>query len=235
MSETIMRSLNTGYCALVIGASGGIGQALVRQLEMDRRCGRIVCLSRFHDGLELTDEQSVVRAADALKAERFDLIICATGVLTVNGVGPEKALRQVSQSAMMTQFAVNAVGPALILKHFVPLLAKGRRVIVAMLSARVGSINDNVLGGWISYRASKAALNQIVRTAAIEVTRTNPWSLVIAVHPGTVDTPLSAGFSSRQTCMEPKNAAGQILWMLDGLESGHTGGFFAYDGTSIDW
>jgi len=235
MTETLMRSLSHGYSALVLGASGGIGQAFRRQLEMDGGCGKVVCLSRREDGLDVTDEDSVLRAADRLKSESFDLILCATGALTINGLGPERSLRQISQHSMMAQFAVNAVGPALVLKHFVPLLERRKRVIFAVLSARVGSIGDNALGGWISYRSSKAALNQIVHTAAIEVTRANASSLLIAVHPGTVETELSAPFSSGHKRFEPDDAARRILEMLDGLTPDRTGGFFAYDGTAIAW
>lgn len=235
MTEMLMPSLSVGYSALVIGASGGIGQAISRQLERDSNCAKVVRLSRREDGFDVTDENSVSRAADMLKSEEFDLIVCATGALTLDGIGPEKSLRHISQSSMMAQFAVNAVGPALVLKHFVSLLARRERVIFAFLSARVGSIGDNALGGWISYRSSKAALNQIVHTAAIEVTRANPSSLLVAVHPGTVETQLSAPFSSGHKRFEPDDAASRILRMLDGLTPDLTGGFFAYDGTSIAW
>ena len=135
----------------------------------------------------------------------------------------------------MAQFSINSVGPALVLKNFVPLLAKKRRVIFAILSARVGSIGDNVLGGWISYRSSKAALNQIVHTAAIEVTRANALSVLVVMHPGTVETSLSAPFSSGHKRFEPEDAANRILRTLDGLTPDFSGGFFAYDGTSIAW
>lgn len=235
MTDQSMTSLAGGYSALVIGATGGIGHATARQLEMDGRCSKVVRLSRRNDGLDVTDENSVYRAAEALKTEEFSLILCATGALTIDGVGPEKSLRQISQASMMAQFAVNAVGPALILKHFVPLLAKKKRVIFALLSARVGSIGDNALGGWISYRSSKAALNQITHTAAIEVARANPSSLIVAVHPGTVSTSLSEPFSSGRSRSEPGDAANRILHMLDGLEPGDTGKFYSYDGTSILW
>ncbi|KQY12492.1 C factor [Rhizobium sp. Root73] len=231
----MMTSLAAGYSALVIGASGGIGSAMARKLDMDGNCGKFVRLSRREDGFDVTDENSMHRAAEALKAEEFDLIFCATGALTIDGVGPEKSIRQISQASMMAQFAVNAVGPALVLKHFVPLLSKKKRVILALLSARVGSIGDNALGGWISYRSSKAALNQIVHTAAIEISRTNPSSLIVAVHPGTVSTSLSEPFSAGHARSEPDEAASRILRMLDGLKPGDTGKFYAYDGTSILW
>lgn len=235
MTDPLMTSLTAGYSALVIGASGGIGSALTRQLEMDGNCHKVVRLSRREDGFDVTDEDSVHRAAEALKTEEFDFIVCATGALTIDGVGPEKSIRQISQASMTAQFSVNAVGPALVLKHFAPLLARKNRVIFALLSARVGSIGDNALGGWISYRSSKAALNQIARTAAIEISRMNPSSLIVAVHPGTVSTSLSEPFSSGHARSEPDEAASRILRMLDGLEPGDTGKFYAYDGTSILW
>ncbi|MGR9249521.1 SDR family NAD(P)-dependent oxidoreductase [Rhizobium leguminosarum] len=235
MAGRLMKSLEAGYSALVIGASGGIGQAISNCLAADLSCSNLVRLSRREDGLDITDEETVHRAADRLRETAFDLVVCATGALTINGVGPEKSIRQLSQSAMMNQFAANAVGPALILKHFAPLLARKRRIIVAFLSARVGSISDNQLGGWISYRSSKAALNQIVHTAAIEVSRANPASVVVTVHPGSVMTSLSAPFSSGHQRSEPENAAQAVLQALDSLQPANSGGFFAYDGSPIAW
>ena len=235
MTDPLMTSLAAGYSALVIGASGGIGSAVARQLEMDGNCSKVVYLSRREDGFDVTDENSVHRAAVAFKTDEFDLIFCATGALTIDGFGPEKSIRQISQASMMAQFAVNAVGPALILKYFVPLLAKKRRVIFALLSARVGSIGDNALGGWISYRSSKAALNQIVHTAAIEISRMNPSSLIVAVHPGTVSTPLSDTFGSGHRRSEPDEAASRILRVLDRFPPSCSGGFLAYDGSTVPW
>lgn len=235
MAGFLMRSLGAGYTALVIGASGGIGRGLADQFAQDGNCAKVVRLSRRKDGLDVTDEETVISAAVSLASEEFDIILCATGALTIDGVGPEKSIRQISQASMMAQFAVNAVGPALVLKHFVPRLAKRKRVIFAALSARVGSIGDNALGGWASYRSSKAALNQIVHTAAIEVLRNNPASVLVAVHPGSVMTSLSEPFSSGHERLKPHDAATRILRMLDNLEPSDTGRFFAYDGTSIDW
>lgn len=235
MSDALMMSLDVGYRALVIGASGGIGKALADQLAEDGNCEKIVRLSRRADGLDVTDEASVQRVAEGLGRQEFDLILCATGALTIGGVGPEKSIKQISAEAMMAQFALNAVGPALVLKYFAPLLARRRRAIMAFLSARVGSIGDNALGGWISYRASKAALNQIVHTAAIEIARTAPASTIVAIHPGTVKTELSEAFAAGHQRFEPSDAAQRILTTLDGLQSRDTGRFFAYDGTTIPW
>ncbi len=235
MAEGLMTSLDVDYRALVIGASGGIGSALAGQLADDGHCEKLVLLSRRNDGFDVTDEASVAQAAGALANQEFDLILCATGALTIDGAGPEKSIRHISQQAMMAQFALNAAGPALVLKHFVPLLARRRRAIMAFLSARVGSIGDNGLGGWISYRSAKAALNQIVHTAAIEVSRSHPASTIVSIHPGTVRTGLSNPFSSGHSRFEPEEAATQILRTLDGLQPKDTGQFFAYDGTTIPW
>lgn len=229
-----MASLPEGYRALVIGASGGIGAAFAATIEQDTRCGLLQRLSRRVDGLDITDEKSV--EARALKVEGdLHLILCATGALTIDGVGPEKSLKQLSPEAMMKQFALNALGNALLLKHFSPKLARRERSIFAVLSARVGSIGDNRLGGWISYRASKAALNQIVRTASIEVARTHPASLVVALHPGTVATSLTQDYAAGRERMQPLESAGKMLSVLDGLGEDQTGKFFAYDGTPVEW
>ena len=177
--------------ALIIGASGGIGAAFVAALSNDKTYAEVIGLSRSQDGLDLTKEASIERLAD-MQVGEFDLIICATGALEIDGQGPEKTIARLSPATMAQQFQVNAIGPALILKHFSPLLAQARRSVFAVLTARVGSIDDNRLGGWISYRAAKAAANQILRTSAIEITRKRPQSIVVALHPGTVETKLAA-------------------------------------------
>lgn len=234
---TGMTSLPQGYRALVIGASGGIGQGLVDMLLTDRNCGEVTTLSRSRDGFDITSEASIAAAASSLSADgdTFDLVLCATGALTINGKGPEKSLRALSPEAMAAQFALNAIGPALVLKHFAPLLPRQRRAVFGLLSARVGSIGDNRLGGWISYRAAKAALNQIVRTAAIEIARTAPQSVVVALHPGTVETPLTASYAKGHPTMPPEQSASALLGVLDGLQSQDTGSFFAYDGQPVEW
>lgn len=230
-----MKSLGENFRALVIGGSGGVGQALAERLRLQDTCGEVVTLSRTADGLDLLDEESVAAKAGQLADQHFDLIVCATGALTIEGVGPEKTIKQISANAMAAQFAVNAIGPALILKHFTPLLSESKRSAFALLSARVGSIGDNRLGGWISYRSAKAALNQIVRTSAIEIARKRPDAIIVAIHPGTVNTPLSRPFASKQKSTEPSDAATMILATIDGLTSSDTGGFFASDGSRIEW
>lgn len=233
-----MASLRENYRALVIGASGGIGSAIGDALQSDPRCGGVLRLSRRGDpGFDLTDEASVADAAQRIASDvdGLDLIFNATGALTIEGIGPEKALKAIDPQAMMRQFALNAVGPALLLKHFSPLLPRDRRGIFGSLSARVGSIGDNHLGGWISYRAAKAAQNQIVRTAAIEIARTRPLAVVAALHPGTVETGLSVGYRGNHAAVPASEAAVNLLAVLDSLPPEMTGGFFAYDGSAIEW
>ena len=229
-----MTSLPKSYRAIVLGASGGIGSAILRALEADGDCGEVVGLSRSGTGLNMTDEACVVDAAATLSGD-FHLIFCATGALTIEGIGPEKSLRQISPDAMMKQFALNAVGPALVLKHFAPKLARKERALMGFLSARVGSIGDNRLGGWISYRAAKAALNQIVHTASIELSRTHPQAVLAALHPGTVATSLTAAYAAGHTAMAPDESASLLLAVLDNLDPSQTGGFHAYDGSPIVW
>lgn len=227
--------LREGYRAMVVGATGGIGAAICDRLRADARLGDLVMLSRRDDGIDITDEMSVADAATRASGTPFHLIICATGVLTIGDVGPEKSIRQIDPEIMLQQFRINAVGPALVAKHFLPLLDRTSRSIAAFLSARVGSIGDNRLGGWISYRSSKAALNQIVRTTAIELGRTHPGSVVVAIHPGTVETRLSRPYSSGHPTVETSAAALDILSTLDALPPERTGSFVAYDGSTIDW
>ena len=229
-----MTSLPAGYKALVVGASGGIGSAIADALEADARCGDVQRLSRRYDGLDLTHEESVAAAAARL-SDGFHLILCATGGLAIDGIGPEKSLKQIAPEVMMKQFALNAIGTALVLKHFVPLLVRRERALMAFLSARVGSIGDNRLGGWISYRASKAALNQIVRTASVEIARTHPQAVVVPLHPGTVATSLTESYAGGHIRLPPEDSARALLGVLDRLTSEQTGQFFAYDGQPIEW
>jgi NAD(P)-dependent dehydrogenase (short-subunit alcohol dehydrogenase family) len=206
-------------------------------VRQDPRCGALETLSRRDDpGFDVTDEASVAEAVDRLgRARGFDLVFDATGALTIDGPGPEKTIRTLDPAAMARQFAVNAIGPALLMKHVLPLLTRNERALFATLSARVGSIGDNRLGGWISYRASKAALNQIVRTAAIEARRTHPGAVVAALHPGTVATSLSEPYGARCNRLSPDQSAAMLLEVLDQLEPAQSGGFFAYDGSVIEW
>ena len=207
------------------------------RLKADDRFESVATLSRGTDGLDITDEASVAAAAQRMSQMHgtFDLIINATGALTIDGVGPEKTIKAINPDVMMRQFLVNAVRPALLLKHFHALLPREGRSVFATLSARVGSIGDNRLGGWISYRAAKAALNQIIKTASIEIARTHPGAIVVALHPGTVATQLSQTFTHGHQTMMPEVAAERLLGVIERLEQGQTGEFLSYDGTPIEW
>jgi NAD(P)-dependent dehydrogenase (short-subunit alcohol dehydrogenase family) len=224
--------------ALVIGSEGGIGSALVRELEASGRFSRVIGLGRRSDPpLDLLDEASVARAlGQAVSAGELRLVIHAAGVLHGPGLTPEKSLSRIDPEAMALAFAVNATGPALVMKHLAPLLPRRGRCVFAALSARVGSIGDNRLGGWYAYRASKAALNQLVHTAAIELARRNPEALCVALHPGTVATGLSAtivGDDAR--AQPPEMAARKLLAVLDALPASATGGFFDAEGREVPW
>lgn len=218
--------------ALVVGASGGIGAALVATLTA--RGAAVSGVSRRADGLDVTDETSIARVLGGLEPA-FDTVIVATGALELGGVGPEKSLRAVTPEALAAQFALNAMGPLLVLKHALRLMPRDRPVRFAALSARVGSIGDNGLGGWYSYRAAKAALNQLIHTAAIEVARSHPQSVVVTLHPGTVDTGLTEKHRGGHAAMPPTAAAAHLLRVLDGLTSAETGGFFDWQGASVPW
>jgi NAD(P)-dependent dehydrogenase (short-subunit alcohol dehydrogenase family) len=218
--------------ALVIGASGGIGAALAAALAARGVC--VTGLSRSRDGLDLTDAASVAAHLGALDGP-FDLILIATGALEIAGQGPEKALRQITARGLADQFALNPIGPALALRHATRLLPRDRRAVVAALSARVGSIGDNRAGGWYGYRAAKAALNQIVRTAAIELARTHRHAICVALHPGTVATRLTAGHAGGHPTVPPDTAAQDLLGVIDGLGPGDTGRFLDRAGKPVPW
>jgi NAD(P)-dependent dehydrogenase (short-subunit alcohol dehydrogenase family) len=217
--------------ALVIGASGGIGGAVAAALR-DR--GEVIGLSRREDGLEVTDESSVVGGLGALEGS-FDLILVATGALVLDGVGPEKTLKAVTAEGLARAFAVNAIGPALVIKHALRLMPRDRVAKLGVLSARVGSIGDNGLGGWYGYRAAKAALNQLVHTAAIEVKRSHPHSVLVALHPGTVETGLAPAQRAGHPAVTPAVAAANLLAVLDRLGPADTGGFFDWKGEVVPW
>jgi len=232
-----MNSLPEGYSAAVIGASGAIGGALVRALQADPRCARVHALSRRGTpALDLSDEASLAAAAAQLRAQgTLHLLVCATGVLQLGPRSPEKRLADLDPATLAQALAVNAIGPALVLKHFHALLPLKERGLLAVLSARVGSIGDNRKGGWYGYRASKAALNQLLHTAAIEVARQRPLAVLAALHPGTVASALSAPIIGDAEATAPDDAARNLLAVLDGLQADRSGGFFAWDGTAIPW
>ena len=226
--------------AVVIGASGGIGAAFVAALEEEGAFDVVHGFARSWSGsrhLDLTDEASIAAAAAQVAAGPVPtLVIVATGLLHAEQHGPEKALREIDPTWLARNFAVNAIGPALVAKHFLPLAPKGTPAVFAVLSARVGSISDNKLGGWYGYRASKAALNQLVRTIAIEEKRRNDRSIVVTLHPGTVDTALSKPFQSNVAAgrlFDTERAALQLLDVIEGLKVPDSGKLFDYEGKEI--
>ena len=232
-------SLATAYRALVVGATGAIGAALVAQLQADPRCAAVCALSRrSNPAIDFAAPDSIAAAAQALRAQGpWHLIVVTTGMLTGPTGGPEKRLADLSAAHLAASFATNTIGPALALAlaHFAPQLAKGERSLLAVLSAKVGSIGDNRLGGWYSYRASKAALNMLVKTASIEVARTHPQAVLVALHPGTVNSALSAPFNGAEIGRPAADAAGDMLRVLDGLPAEQTGSFHAYSGEPLPW
>lgn len=226
--------------AVVIGASGGIGAAISEQL---RRAGTQVHeFARSHGDpasrIDITCESSIAEAAARMGAQGpLDLVFVATGMLHEGDAGPEKSMRDLSMSWLARNFAINAAGPALVAKHFLPLLEREGRPAFAALSARVGSIGDNRLGGWYGYRASKAALNMLIKSLSIELARRNPGAVCVALHPGTVDTPLSMPFQrnvTAQNLFDPGFAAGKLLDVLARLSPADSGGHFAWDGQLIE-
>lgn len=217
--------------ALVIGASGGIGGAVVAALAA--KGVAVTGLSRSADGFDVTDPASVAAAMAGLEGP-FDLVFVATGILAPEGCAPEKALAQIDAAAMAQVMAVNAIGPALILAEVPRLLPREGRSLVAVLTARVGSIGDNGMGGWYSYRASKAAANQIVRSAAIEIGRKRKEAVVAALHPGTVATRFTEDYPGHRKVAADK-AARNLLEVIDRLGPAQSGGFFDYAGREILW
>lgn len=218
--------------ALIIGASGGIGAALSHALAA--RGVAVTGLSRSADGLDITDEASVEARLGALTGP-FDLVFVATGALELNGMGPEKSLKHITPDAMMDQFRLNCMGPALVLKHAVRLLPRDTRSVFAALSARVGSIGDNGYGGWYSYRTAKAALNQMVHTGAIELARSHKHAICVSLHPGTVETPLTEKYARGHPTVPASEAARNLLSVLDGLTPAETGLFFDWKGERVPW
>ncbi len=218
--------------ALVIGASGGIGSAVAAELK--RRGHDVTGLSRRVDGLDVTDEASVAAALGGLEGP-FDLVFVATGALVIDGHEPEKAVGEVTPDGLLNQFRVNALGPMLVLKHARHLLPRDTPSVFAALSARVGSIGDNRIGGWHSYRTAKAALNQLIHGAAIELKRTRKQAIAVCLHPGTVETPFTAKYAGRHKTVPAAEAAANLIDVIEGLTPAQSGGFFDYSGKEIPW
>ncbi|MEL6794666.1 MAG: SDR family NAD(P)-dependent oxidoreductase, partial [Pseudomonadota bacterium] len=217
MTDTLLTTFGDEIRAVVVGSSGGVGRALADKLAASPNVSDVIRLARSGGdmALNLADEASIEAAAR--KIETAHIILCAAGVLHGERLQPEKTWSALAPEAMAEVMAINAIGPALLAKHFLPRLPKGRKAAFAALSARVGSIGDNRLGGWVSYRASKAALNQVIRTFSIELARKRPEALIVGLHPGTVDTGLSKPFQRGHDLFAPVQSAEYLLKVLDGL------------------
>lgn len=231
----------------VIGSSGAIGSAFTQQLAVLHpnavihafsRCEIKACADNtVYHTIDYKSEASIEQAASlASKNAPLDMVIVATGLLHHDDLMPEKSLRDLSAEKFQHLFEVNTILPALIAKHFLPTLCKDKRSVFAALSARVGSISDNRLGGWFAYRASKAALNMIIKNAAIEIGRQNKQAIIVGLHPGTVDSQLSKPFQANvpdEQLFTPDYSVSKLLDVLDNLTPNDSGRCFAWDGKAI--
>ncbi|GMN01350.1 SDR family NAD(P)-dependent oxidoreductase [Erythrobacter sp. MTPC3] len=246
MDEVGKPGITAPRTAAIFGSTGGIGRALCERLS-DLGCKTIYAGSR--DGklpklpgsvpfaFDLTDESTIEAAASLMKDNPPTWVIAATGVLTLpDGTGPERTYKRLDPAAMAQVFALNTIGPAIIAKHMLPLMPRDEAFVFAALSARVGSISDNGLGGWHSYRASKAALNMLIKNFALETGRTHKNGSVIGLHPGTVDSALSEPFQTNLPdgqLTEPNEAADNLLRVLAGLRAEDSGKVFDFAGKIV--
>ena len=230
-------ALPHNFRAVVLGSSGALGQAFVQLLTVDPRCFSVQGFSRSSTpALYLEDEQSIIRCAqEVASGGAVHLVIDATGALVIDGRGPEKRLEDISAEGLMRAMQVNAIGPALLMKHWVPLLVKDQRCVFASLSARVGSIEDNHKGGWYSYRASKAARNMLLQSTAIEAHRKRPLAVFAALQPGTVQSRLTQDFVDQASAMASLDSAARLLQVLENLPSTGRAHFVDYEGRAIPW
>lgn len=215
---------------VLLGVGGGIGSALRQQLS--DAGAQVNGLSRA-DGLDFGQPETVDSILSDL-APGYDAILVATGALHVTSERPEKSLSELTAEELSAQFAVNTIGPAMVLRHAPRLLKRDEPSVFASLSAKVGSIGDNRLGGWYSYRAAKAALNQIIRTGAIELARSHRQSICVALHPGTVATRFTRNYPAHKK-VTPEESAGNLLRVLEGLGPQDTGQFYNWDGARLPW
>ena len=231
-----MKTLPNPFRALIIGSSGTIGSAFTELLQSNPSCSEVVGVHRHSQyPLDYQNPSSIESCANSLSPQgSFQLIINTTGGLHSNDWMPEKKLDDVNAEQLMELMKINAIGPALSIRHFSQLLDPKNSVMVT-LSAKVGSIEDNRLGGWYSYRASKAALNMLIKTAAIELARTKPNAVLIAMHPGTVNSRLSKPFRGEQIGRPPNDAVRDMFVVIENLTKEDTGSFVSYSGEKLPW
>ena len=218
--------------ALIFGASGGIGLAFSKFLENKLGIENVIKLSRSFNGFEISDEEKILKFSESIEGS-FNLIINAIGVLQTTEIGPEKTINAIKQKSMIDMMTINAIGPALLLKNFSKKLDKTKFSVFVNLSARVGSITDNRLGGWISYRSSKAALNQIIKTSSIEINRRNKNAICVGLHPGTVKTRFTEKFQNTTETISPEESVEMMMKVIESLSVDDNGNCFAYDGKVI--
>ena len=249
MQNHIFNSFANDCNVAVIGANGGIGRALVTEIQKQPCVDKIFCCSREQGEIDVNkttfiklnvaDDNSIASAADEIKSKtnKIDVIIVATGILHEgDALRPEKSWRSLNTENLIKIFQINTIGPAIIAKHFIEFLPTDRKCIFAALSARVGSIEDNHIGGWYGYRSSKAALNMMIKSLSIELSRKNSQAIAVTLHPGTVDTSLSKPFQSavpNNKLFTPSISASHILKVIDRLQPIASGGLFAWDGERI--
>ena len=218
--------------ALILGASGGIGLAFSKFLENKLGIENVIKLSRSFNGFEISDEEKILKFSESIEGS-FNLIINAIGVLQTTEIGPEKTINAIKQKSMIDMMTINAIGPALLLKNFSKKLDKTKFSVFVNLSARVGSITDNRLGGWVSYRSSKAALNQIIKTSSIEINRKNKNAICVGLHPGTVKTRFTEKFQNTTETISPEESVEMMMKVIESLSVDDNGYCFAYDGKVI--
>jgi NAD(P)-dependent dehydrogenase (short-subunit alcohol dehydrogenase family) len=232
----MFNSFPTGGHAVILGSSGGIGSAMVEAANASGQFGKVSGFARPE--FDVSDEASIIAAAQIVSHAEIPLrfVFVATGYLHGAQGMPEKGLKQLDPAFMAHAFQVNAIGPALVMKHFLPLMAREGKAVFAVVSAKVASLGDNQLGGWHSYRASKTALNMYLKNAAIEMARTRPDLVLASLHPGTVETKLSAPFAKAGLDVRPTDvAASDMIRVMDGLTPADTGGFFNHLGARLPW
>lgn len=230
----------------IIGSSGAIGRAFLDAYIADKEISNIYSISRtevesndkriIHINIDVTDEVSVKAAASKIGENRLDKLIVATGILHTELFGPEKSIKDIKIENFVKIFSVNAFGPALIGKYFLPLMKKDKKSIAAFLSARVGSISENKLGGWYAYRASKSALNQIIKNFSIEAKRTNPTGIIIGLQPGTVKSKLSEPFQKnvkKGKLLLPKDSVKSLIRVIESVMQNDSGKIFDWKGEEI--
>ncbi len=243
----ILPTLSKNLRVIIIGASGGIGNAFLDALNESSQVSKIYALSRQNKAypsakianlsFDLTSEESLKAVSESLrKLDPFDLIIVATGLLQGDGVAPEKSIRDLTYKGLEKSFLVNTIGPAMTARYFLPLLRRDKKSVFTALSARVGSISDNRIGGWYGYRASKAALNMILKTLSIEFGRRHKQAVILGLHPGTVDTTLSEPFQGNVPdgkLFTPEYSVEKLLAVIDKVDANDSGKLIDWAGKEI--